>query len=134
MDTVFNDKDHQPSDEDMKELLKRSFTHFNKLREMSKDQIQEWKYYGKKNGWIFKVSNKKRGLFYLTPYAGCIRVCMTVNQADKELVLQSACDDQIKAELQDARKYAEGFPIRIPVRIKKDLDQALLVLKTIHRI
>jgi hypothetical protein len=134
MDIVLIDKDHQPSDEELQAVLKRSFTHFNKIRELSKDQIQEWKYYGKKNGWLFKVSNKKRSLFYISPLAGSFLAGMTVNEADKELVLQSSCDDVIKSELREAKKYMEGYPIPITIKTKKDLDQLLVILKTINRL
>lgn len=134
MDIVLTDKDHQPTDEELQAVLKRSYTHFNKIRERSKEQIQEWKYYNKKSGWVFKVSNKKRGLYYITPLAGSFFIGMAVNAADKELVLQSNCNDEIKAELKEAKKYMEGYPIRLTIKTKKDLDQWMLILKTVNRI
>lgn len=134
MDTVLTNKEIPPADEVLNELLKKSFVQFKKLRVLSSLFLQEWKYYNKKNGWVFKVSSKKRGLYYITPLANCFHVGLAVNEADKAAVLNSDVNDQIKKDLASVKKYMEGYPIRMTVKTKNDLDQLLLVLKTVNRI
>jgi hypothetical protein len=134
MDKIFIDKAAHPTDAQLKSTLGRSFTYFENLQELTRERIQEWKFYNKKSGWIFKVSNKKRSIFYLAPYEKVFLIAMTVNEADRATLLESKIDKEIKSELESAKKYPEGYPLRKHVKTRTDLNSIIKILKILERL
>ena len=59
---IFLDGSVPPSDTVLQEQLGRSYTAFGQLQQLSAHLKQEWKYYNKKSGWVFKVVKKKESL------------------------------------------------------------------------
>ncbi len=81
--------------------------------------LKEWYYSGEKYGWNFRIKDKKRAILYLLPRQGFFKVAFVFGQKATDMVMQSHISDDIKKELESARKYAEGRGIRIDVRDEK---------------
>ncbi|OGG06384.1 MAG: hypothetical protein A3F83_12470 [Candidatus Glassbacteria bacterium RIFCSPLOWO2_12_FULL_58_11] len=134
MEPIFTDKAAEPSDEQLKQQFKTTYPYFKKLLELSSHHKQEWKYYGKKYGWSFKVSNKKRAVFYITPQQGQFQVGLAINEEDKEAILNSSICEQVKKELSSSKKYIEGYPIRQDIKKEEDIELIIQILKLIDRL
>ena len=95
---------------------------------------QEWKFYGPRIGWQFKVAQKKKALFYLTPMEGSFRLAFAVRENEKEVLLSSNLPAKTRAELISAKKYPEGYPLRLLVTKESDVRIARLVVGVLKRL
>jgi hypothetical protein len=118
--SVFPLKEIVPGDQDLLRELKESYNLWNSIRDYVQKtapySAEEWKYSGKKFGWSFRVTDKKRVIVYLLPREAYFKVAFVFGQKATDTILNSTISDTIKNELLEAKVYAEGRGIRIDVR------------------
>ncbi len=139
MDTsVFSNKEIVPGDQDLAIALKETHHLWNSIRDyvqkMAPDSAEEWKYSGKKFGWSFRISDKKRVIVYLLPREAYFKVAFVFGQKATDAIMDSTIRDAIKKELQAAKAYAEGRGIRIDVQEETILEDVkhLITVKLAH--
>jgi len=123
--SIFSDKATIPTDQDLVENIGATYALWHQIQEFVLDQypegIEEWNYPRKKYGYSFRIKNKKRAILYFLPRKNYFKVAFVFGQKATDIIIKS--DDvapEIKNELAQARKYAEGRGIRIAV--KNDLN------------
>ena len=92
------------------------------IRENVGETVEEWKYYGIKNGWVLKTFLKKRNLFFIVIYHGYFRISFVFGDKAVDSILESNVSDETKQSLNEARKYAEGRGISFDIFDSKHLD------------
>ncbi len=122
----FVDKTHQPTDEDLAEVIGRPKTHWDTLKVFVIDEYgpvtPEWKFYTKKSGWTFVLRGKKFNLLYLSPSEKFFRAGFMYSEKATAAAQQSTLPADIKKMVKDAKKYPEGRAIRIDVTNKKQVE------------
>ncbi len=96
IDIVLNEKGLMPDEALLKPTLIEAYTFFEKLEGMIKEFSHEWKFYNKKSGWIYKVFNKKKSLFYITPLRNNFNIGFAIRENEREALLQSDIEEDIK--------------------------------------
>jgi len=118
--SIFPDKAVQPTDKDLRDKLGSAYTTWMKIRTLVLEQYpggkEEWNYPGKKYGWSFRIKDKKRAIIYFLPRDRHFKVAFVFGQKATDQIMESNIDPEIKKELEQARKYAEGRGIRIDVK------------------
>ena len=76
---------------------------------------EEWKFYGKKGGWVLKTFLKKRNLFFIGIYKGYFRITFVFGEKAFKEIMDSDLSAELKSELEGARKYAEGRGLGIQI-------------------
>ena len=94
---------------------------FAKLMAAHPDLKPEWKYYGEKNGWTLKLFEKKRNLCFIAPRDGELRVVFVFGDKQYRDVLESSVQQDVKEQLANAKRYAEGRGISLVIRNNADL-------------
>lgn len=122
---VFSEKEIIPSEKELQIHLGESHVlwkdiHDYVLEEYPKGNT-EWNFPGKKYGWSYRIKDKRRAIIYFLPREGYFKVAFVFGQKAFDVIMNSDIDENIKQELRDARKYAEGRGIRIDVN-----DEAVL--------
>ena len=105
---------------------------FDRLAAPGGGATAEWRRYSKASPWTLKVVAGKRTLYYLTPGDGEFTVTLILGERASVTALAAHnVPGQLKQALRDARPYAEGRGIRIPVRGISDLGpvERLLAIK-----
>lgn len=131
----FTIKNEPPDEVRIKDILKDKYLVLEAIRKYIQDNIgdtvEEWKYYGVKNGWVLKTFLKKRNLFFIGIYDSCFRISFVFGDKAVQSILGSNVSAESKKILKDARKYAEGRGISFEVRDDKDLKdiEALIQIK-----
>lgn len=134
MESIFMNKSIQPTEQDLVDKLGTTFSIWSDLKSYLNDTLknpaEEWNYPGKKYGWSFRMKSKKRNIIYFLPRDGYFKVAFVFGQKAADKVMGSKVNDKIKAELNEAKVYAEGRGIRIDV----NNDQILNDIKTLIQI
>jgi hypothetical protein len=86
---------------------------------------EDWKFYGQKIGWTLKLLYKKRNLFFLTPYESYFQIAFVFGDKSVAIIEKSDLPENIIDEIKNARKYAEGRGLRIPVKNQNDVKIVL---------
>jgi hypothetical protein len=121
-----------PGEAELERWLGGALEAFEQLRSIRPGATSEWRRYSKAGPWTVKVVLAKRTLWYLTPTEEGLHISMVFGGRATEAVL--AADDvpeTVKAALRDARPYAEGRGIRLPVAGTADVGllERLLAIK-----
>ena len=115
----FKIKDKVPDEKRIKNTLKSNFSNLEAIRTYIADTIgetkEEWKYYGAKYGWNLKKFYKKRNLFFIGMYDGYFRISFVFGDKAYNAIMESDISEELKTELSQARKYAEGRGLSIEV-------------------
>lgn len=132
--SVFIDKSKLPGDQDLAETLGETKKLWDQLKayvtEIYPGIIEDWKHYGKNSGWTMKLLKKKRNLFFSYPGQGQFFVVFVFGDKAVQAVENSSLPRDIIKTLKEAKKYAEGRGLQVPVKNQDDLE----VVKTLIRI
>ena len=134
MKSIFLDKDAEPTITDLKNAVDDTYGIWRELIEHTKGlypaAIEEWNFSSAKYGWSYRVKDKKKVLLYLLPRDKFFKVAFVFGQKATDKVLKSSVSESIKAELRDAKVYAEGRGIRIDIlddSLSGDIKQLIAI-------
>lgn len=120
MQSIFLDKNHEPTTTDLQIGMEATFTIWKEieafLHEVYPKVEPKWHFTSAKMGWSFRMNDSKRVLIYLLPRDKYFKVAMVFGQKATDLVLESTISESIKSELKAAKVYAEGRGIRIDIK------------------
>jgi hypothetical protein len=127
MDTsIFPDKAKKPTVTDLKNALGITVDMWMNLRDFIVKKypaaFEEWNCAGAKYGWSFRIKDKKRAIIYLLPRDNYFKVAFVFGEKATQQILGSKISEEIKSELMNAKKYAEGRGIRLDVKDKSNLS------------
>ena len=124
--SVFTDKSKLPGDLELAETLGETKQLWDQLKDYVKeivpDIIEDWKHYGKSSGWTMKLLKKKRNLFFSYPGQGFFTIGFVFGDKAVQAVENSSLPQDIITTLKEARKYAEGRGLPVPVKNRDDLE------------
>src|ERR1035437_619222 len=122
----FNDKHLQPTDEMLSLVLGESKNLLDSIIQFIESEFGEshleWKYYGAKIGWSLKIFNKKRNVVFVGPDEGYFRVAFAFGEKAYQEIMKTDLPDPIKKQLQEAKVYVEGRPLRLEIKTKADIE------------
>jgi hypothetical protein len=124
--SIFTDKSHTPSDQDLASVLGRSKMHWDGIKEYCSDRYgpltSNWNFPGAKYGWSHRLIQKKRTILYMIPNLKCFDVAFVLGERAAQDALSSDIPQSIKKLIREAKKYVEGIGIRFEIRTKKDVE------------
>jgi hypothetical protein len=116
----FKEKERKPDDALVAEKLGPAFKYWTEIRKSAIDICgatrEEWKFYGAKYGWQLKTFLKKRNLFFLIPYDSFFKMVFIFGDKAVDAIENSDIGEELKNEIRNAKKYAEGRGLSIEVR------------------
>lgn len=120
MQSIFTEKEEQPTSEELQIFLGATFPYWLELAAFTKSSLPQaaggWNFAGVNFGWGFRISDSRRVIIYLYPRAMFFTVTMMFNAKAAEAILASNVSDSIKQALQAAEEQPEGRSISLEVR------------------
>ena len=113
-DYVFTDRDFKPEETSLESALGVYFAFYNELMELAHTFKKEWHYY-KTGGWVQKVFSSKKALYHFIPLHNACKVHLTIRENERERLLADAELCFIHKDLQEAKKYPEGYAIYLEI-------------------
>ena len=108
--TIFHDPNIKPNDILLSTYLGTYFEFFIRITSLAEKFSQTWTYY-RPGGWVLKVHDKKKALFYFQPFPGYCKVNLTIRQAERDQFLPRQDMIFIHKDLENAKKYPEGYAV-----------------------
>lgn len=124
--SYFDDKSHQPTNEDLTEALGRSKKLWDALIEHVEREFEpvtlQWNHSGTKYGWSVRLIRKKRTILYLIPQAKHFLTAFVLGKKATDVVRESDLPADIMEAIEEAPVYAEGRGFRLPTKTKRELE------------
>ncbi len=134
MQSIFTDKQEQPTGEELQIFLGATFPYWLELTAFTKSSLPQaaggWNFAGVNFGWGFRISDSRRVIIYLYPRAMFFTVTMVFNTTAQEAIMASNVADSIKEALQAAEEQPEGRSISLEVRkaeMSEDIKQLIAI-------
>ncbi len=136
--SIFPDKTIKPTEKVLAQTLASTYDLWVQIHDFVFEKYPngqaEWNYPGKKYGWSYRIKDKKRAIIYFMPRDQYFKVASVFGQKTTDAVVQSDVASEIKIELEQARKYAEGRGIGIDIKddvVIEDIKK-LIEIKLAH--
>ena len=78
----------------------------------------------------FRIKDKKRAIIYFLPKEKSFLVAFVFGKRAFEAIMESNIAEQTKSDLSNAKVYAEGRGIRIPVEDSSNLPDVFTLIDT----
>lgn len=136
--SVFMDKASVPTYASLEKALGSSYDYWEKIVALTyaayPEGKAEWNFPGKNYGWSFRIKDKRRAILYLLPRSGYFKAAFVFGDKAVASVMNSDVPEDIKKDLQAARKYAEGRGVSIEVHSNEHIPaiKKLIDIKLAH--
>ena len=119
MDRPFPDSSRPPDDEAMAAALGDAYLAYRGILEHSTGFISEWSF-SRNSGWMLKVRDRKKVLFYLIPLDCGFKISLTIRETERNHFLADPALDAanlapVREAISGARKYPEGFALQFEI-------------------
>jgi hypothetical protein len=127
-------KNIPPTEQKLKKTLGDLYSAYKEILDLTDAFDHEWKYYGAKIGWQLKATRKGKALFWLTPLEESFRIGFAVRENELEHLLKSNVSPSAKQQLAAAKKYPEGYPLRLAITKKTEMKDVRAVLEVLKEL
>jgi len=121
----FSDPKVSPSEDSLKAAIGDSYASYRKLMTLTASFTHAWNF-SKSSGWMLKVFEGQKALFYLILLFGGFKVSMAIRESERDTFLQDAEMADLHAMLSAAKKYAEGYALQFEIQNEGDFDKVEL--------
>jgi len=115
----FAEKSAKPTEAALKKALGKSFPVYLEATSLAAGFKQDWNH-SKGSGWMLKVHDRKKALYYLTPFRGSLMIGMAIREREWEAFLEDEELVMIHDLLLGAKKYSEGYAVRFTIANQAD--------------
>lgn len=127
MSPVFADARRPPDDADLDAALGPNKARWDELlahiSAAHPELVCEWKFYGAKHGWQFKVSDKRRAILYAIPKHGTFTASLALDDAGVKAAQASSLPAPLIAAMLAEPVRPEGRAARVEVSTKAHVQQ-----------
>lgn len=124
--SAFLDKSRMPREEEVRVVIGKTFVFWSELIAACTARFAPleatWKFSGQKYGWSLQLKQKKRAVVYLTPCRGYFRASFAFGDKAVQAAHAGDLPPSLLDEMDQAKKYAEGRPVRVEVRKRQDAE------------
>ena len=130
VERVFLDESKKPSDQSLKSSFGNSYNNYIDLMDITDSFFKDWNF-SKNSGWMLKVHNKKKALFYVIPMEKEFKISMALSDNERKLFIKDADLEMFNEKLLNAKKYREGFALKFTINAKIYETFKLLIKKLV---
>ncbi len=130
-DRPFINKSIKPDDKAIQSALKKTYSYYKKIMLLAESYSHEWSF-SKSSGWMLKIYNKNKALFYFIPLTDSFKISMAIRENEREAFLNDSELEALQDRIFSAKKYSEGYALQFDISNKKDFHPLeLLIIKLI---
>lgn len=118
----------KPTEQTIQIALGSVYVYYQNVLALADSYSQEWGF-TKSSGWMLKVFDKKKALFYLIPLNNGFKISLTIRESEREALLGDGDLAILHDKISSSKKYSEGFALQFDIASKKEYQ----VLETFLR-
>ena len=130
---LFTDSNVTPTEALLRKELGPAMDYYLQILARSGDYRKQWQF-SRGNGWLLKVDDMRKALFYVIPFDGGIEVSLTVRDAEREGFLKDDGLESLFPELGSATKYSEGYALRFGIESPAQCKSVLKFLAALMHV
>jgi hypothetical protein len=111
---LFTDADITPTEALLRKQLGTAMEYYLTIVSKSGDYRKQW-HYSRGNGWILKVDDMHKALYYLIAFDEGIEISLTVRDGERTSFLKNKDLEGLWPQIEAATKYSEGYALRFEV-------------------
>jgi hypothetical protein len=111
---LFTDSSTRPTEVLLRKHLGSAMGFYTKVLSTSGGYRKQWQY-SRGNGWILKVDDMRKALYYLIAFDEGIEVSLTVRDSERDELLRNVSLESVHPRLEAGTKYPEGYALRFEV-------------------
>jgi hypothetical protein len=124
----FPDKSNKPTEQTMQDALGGTYTYYKKIVGLASSFLQEWTF-TKNSGWMFKLHDRKKALFYLIPLKNGFKLSLTIRDDEREVFLRDSELAIMHDKISSSKKYTEGFALQFDITNKGEFQPLELFIQ-----
>ena len=124
---LFTDEDTTPTEALLRKALGSAMDYYAGILANSGNYRKQWQY-NRGNGWILKVDDKRKALYYLIAFDEGIEISLTVRDSEREKFLKSDHLEKLHPQLMSGKKYAEGYALRFEIESAAECNSVVRFL------
>jgi hypothetical protein len=110
----FSDKKLPPAPDQLKKTFGKVREYYQELMTLSAAYTAKWNF-SVQSGWMLKVADSKKALFYLIPHEREFQLNLTFRETELGSLLSDKRLASLKNEMLAAHKFTEGYVMRFLV-------------------
>ncbi len=130
---AFAGQAQQPTQKAVEEALGQSYAHWKKIISDLKNELkldgEEWNSSGHKYGWSLRLQLNKRNIVYFGPRAGSFMAAFVLGDKAVAVARKSELPAYVLDMIAEAKRYAEGTPVRIEVSKLEHVELVKILAK-----
>ena len=91
--------------------------------------VQEWKCYSRKAGWLLRLKRNDRAIVYLLPGQRYFTASFALGDRAVQAAKESGLPDHVLKLIAGARRYAQGTGVRAEVRSREDREAVVALAR-----
>ncbi len=124
----FLDKNSKPTEQMLQSKFGETYTYYENLMNISDSFSKDWNF-SKSSGWMLKVHDKKKALFYLIPLENEFKISMAIRENERKAFLDHDEFKTIHDVINSSKKYREGYALRFNIKNEADFKIPGLLIK-----
>lgn len=118
---LFTDKTIKPTEEAIKLGFGNVYSYYCKINDITVNYSKDWNITS--TGWILKVWDKKKALFYIIPLNNELKITMTIRENERNIFLGDIEMECYYEILRSAKKYVEGYALQFFISNNIDYER-----------
>jgi hypothetical protein len=115
----FLKQSNKPTEQTIQSALGSAYDYYQNVLTLADSYSQEWGFTNS-GGWMLKVFDKKKALFYLIPLNDGFKISLTIRETEREAFLSDGELKRLHDRISSSKKYSEGFALQFDVVSKKE--------------
>lgn len=132
LNIMLSDKEIFPTDEVLFSIIGKKMDLWqilmNSVKEKYPDSAGGWNYYNDGKRWLFKMTRKKKTMFWTTIFEDTFRVTFYFGDKGEPLIFESDLPELIKTDFKTTKRYGLLRAITIIVNGQSDIDNVLKLI------
>ena len=120
---LFTDENVTPTEALLRKQLGRGMDYYIDILSKSSGYRKQW-HFSRGNGWILKVTELYKPIYYMIPMEDGIEISLTIRDAEREDFLKNEKFGKLCRQLESATKYSEGYALRFGIGNSPDCASA----------
>jgi hypothetical protein len=130
---LFASADVTPTEALLRKQLGSAIEYYIAITGKSGDYRKQW-HFSRGNGWILKVDDMQKALYYLIAFDEGIEISLTVRESERADFLRNKELERLHPQLELGTKYSEGYALRFGVENAADCNSVMLFLKALMKV